>query len=147
MTQGVYEVTSCAFKVNEPVGPAALKTLPKVNIIWQGIHSSAGKVSLFSLEFSAEKAFLLHSSQSVTTAITRNLLNFKPSARQVLQALKEGICEVRPLTMQFTHTDFIAKQSLQLLRHGDLLDISFRPRNEIRCFFSSKREETHIFHC
>ena len=109
--------------------------------------SSAGQVSLFTLEFSANKAFLLHSSQSVTTAITRNLLHFKPSARQVLQALKEGMCEVRPLTMEFAHTDFIAKQSLQLLRHGDLLDISFRPRDEIRCFFSSRREETHIFHC
>ena len=32
ITQGAYEVTSCAFKVNEPVGPAALKTTPKVNI-------------------------------------------------------------------------------------------------------------------
>ena len=75
--------------------------------------SSAGKVSLFSPEFSAKKALLLHSSRSVTTAITRNLLHYKPSARQVLQALKEGMCEVRPLTMQFEHTDIIAKQSLQ----------------------------------
>ena len=61
-------------------------------------------------------------------------MHFKPSARQVLQALKEGMCEVRPLTMQFAHTDFIAKQSLQLLRHGDLLDISLDQGTKLGAF-------------
>ena len=37
--------------------------------------------------------------------MTRNLLHFKPSARQVLQALKEGMCEVWSFFMQFAHTD------------------------------------------
>ena len=88
--------------------------------------SSAGKVSFFALEFSANRAFSLHSSQSVITAITRNLLHFKPSARQVLQALNEGMCEVWPFSMQFAHTDLVAKHSLQLLKHEDAsYDTSF----------------------
>ena len=69
------------------------------------LFSSAGKVSSFALELSVNKAFLLHSSQSVTTTITRSLLHFKPSSRQVLQAFKEGMCEEWPFSLQFGHTD------------------------------------------
>ena len=122
----LYEVTSCAFKVNEPVGPAALKTLPKVKHIWQ--DNSKGQFCrqglILCARIQCQQGLLI-----TFLAISRNLLHFKPSARQVLQALKEGMCEVWSFSMQFAHTDLIAKQSLQLIKHGDLQDNSFRLRN------------------